>query len=172
MKYWVVGGVVVLCAGVGAGLWLAKAEPRHTSNLVLPPPAVTPPPRPAALAVLTDVVEVANLEPLLDPRTKDAGGVPFDAAPITMPVSAPNAPAQIPPAADEPAVAPMPREAEAALPPFDPSRACWYGGERLPRQIGGGLSEGELLHLLRDTLWRLQPRAVPGGVVVGYGVFF
>jgi hypothetical protein len=171
MNRWVVAGVAVLCAGVAVGLWLAKAGPRRQAgNLELPPSA--PPPAPPTPVVLADVVEVANLEPLLDPRAKDTEGAPFDADPTTVPISTPNVPDHIPPATDEPAVAPMPREVTVELPLFDPSRACWYGEHRLPRQIGGGMSPDEMLRQLRDTLWRLRPRVVPGGVDVGFGVFF
>jgi hypothetical protein len=123
--------------------------------------------------VLPAVVEVANLESLLDPREKDASGVPFDADPAaTTPITAPNVPGHIPPAADMPDLAPMPHEVSVAAPVFDPSRACWYGDDRLPRQIGGGLTQEELLRQLRDTLWQLRPRVIPGGMDVGIGYFF
>ena len=110
MKRWVFAGVAVLCAGVGVGLWLAKTELRQSAGNLVLPPAVTPP-APPAPAVLADVVEVANLESLLEPRAGDVGGTPFDADPTTAPVSGTDAPGHIPPAIDAPAVAPMPREA-------------------------------------------------------------
>ena len=177
MKRWIVAGVGVLCAGACAGLWLARSEPNPTASRPAAPIVAEPatPAAPAPAVVLAEVVEVADLELLLDPRSKGGGGTPFDAdVPAAVPVSAPAAPPVIPPAAhDEPAadVAAMPHEVSAA-PPLDPSRACWYGGDRLPRQVGGGLTHDEMLRQLRDTLWRLRPRHVPSGVDVGVGVYF
>jgi hypothetical protein len=115
--------------------------------------------------VLTNVVELTDLDPLLDPPAKPVTGVPFDANPSEFPASVPSAP-PIPPAAEGPAIAPMPREAKAT----DPIRSFWYGDHRLPRQIGGGLSEPELLHEIREFHERNRPQW--GGRQIGIGYFF
>ena len=177
MRLWIIGGLAVLCAGVGVGLWVAKTEPREPARRPENPPvAVTPPAAPAAAVVLGDVVEVADLDPLLDPPAKNAGGTPFDAdPPATVPVSAPAAPERSPLATDEEAgaeVAPMPRERTSARPVVDPSRACWYGEHRLPHQIGGGISQDEILRRLNDVQFRNRTRVIPGGVDVGVGFYF
>jgi hypothetical protein len=100
MKRWIVGGVAVLCAGAGVGFWLAKTEPRDNAGRPELPPVVVSVPTPAAV-VLADVVEVADLDALLDPRAKDTGGAPFETdPPATVPVSTPTTPERIPPAID------------------------------------------------------------------------
>ena len=102
MKRWIVGGLVAACAGVAVGLWLAQGETGKPANRPEPPPvAVAPPAVPPAPVVLADVVDVANLDPLLDPPAKDATGTSFDAdPPATVPVSTPVVPDRIPPAVD------------------------------------------------------------------------
>jgi hypothetical protein len=177
MKHWIAVGLAVACAGVGVGLWLAPGEAGKPAKGPAPAPvAVAPPAAPKTPVVLTEVIDVADLDPLLDPREPAATGEPFDAdPPAAVPVSAPVAPERIPPAADdEPVgaeVAPMPRETMSARPVVDPSRACWYGEHRLPHQIGGGLSEDELLRRLNNFQHRNRPRIAPG-VDVGVGIYF
>jgi hypothetical protein len=102
MKRWIVGGLAATCAGIGVGLWLARGETGKPANDSAPPPvAVAPPAVQPAPVVLADVVDVADLDPLLDPPAKDATGMPFDAdPPATVPVSTPVVPALIPPAVD------------------------------------------------------------------------
>jgi hypothetical protein len=103
MKNWVVGGLAVACAGVAVSLWLAQKETPQPAGQPEPPPvaAAAPAAPPAPPVVLADVVEVADLDPLLDPRTPGAGGEPVDPdAPAAVPVSTPVAPDRIPPAVD------------------------------------------------------------------------
>ncbi|WP_439624835.1 hypothetical protein [Gemmata sp.] len=45
--------------------------------------------------LLADVIELTDLDPLLDPPVRAAGGVPFDAEPV-VPVQAVQAPERIP----------------------------------------------------------------------------
>jgi hypothetical protein len=49
--------------------------------------------------VLPEVIELADLDPPLDPPAKAVVGAPFDAAP-GVPASAASAPERIPPAVD------------------------------------------------------------------------
>lgn len=46
-------------------------------------------------ALLADVIELTDLDPLLDPPARPVGGVPFDAEPV-VPVQAVQAPERIP----------------------------------------------------------------------------
>jgi len=99
MKRWLIGALVGACLGVAAYLAVVK---KHTP---VPGTAaragVHAPGSPsAAPVVLGRVVEVADLDPLLDPPAKPAAGVPFDADPAAVPASAPTAPDRIPPAVD------------------------------------------------------------------------
>ena len=99
MKSWIIGGLVGACLGVGAYLALTK----KSAPPVEPPPApavAAAPAPPATPVVLVNVVEVADLDPLLDPPAKPVTGVPFDGEAVTIPVSAPAAPERIPPAVD------------------------------------------------------------------------
>jgi hypothetical protein len=101
MNRWIVGGLAVTCAGVAVGLWLAQRETPKPAGRPEPPVAVAPPATPPVPVVLVDVIEVADLDPLLDPRAKDATGEPFDAdPPVAVPVSTPVVPDRIPPAVD------------------------------------------------------------------------
>src|SRR5690242_14684681 len=77
MKNWIVGGLAVACAGVAVGLWLARKETSEPAARPEPPPvaaAIPPAKPPAPPAVLADVVEVADLDPLLDPPSAGAAG--------------------------------------------------------------------------------------------------
>ena len=110
MKTWIVGALVG--AGVGVLLYLvlsqnsAPSQESRQETPPLPPPA---PVAPAAPVMLADVVEVTEIDHLLDPPARSENGVPFDGAPATVPVSIPAEPDRIPPAADGPELAPMPR---------------------------------------------------------------
>jgi hypothetical protein len=98
MKRWLIGALVGACVGVAAYLAVAKKNsPAPAGSSEAPTRAVAPP---AAPVVLGRVVEVADLDPLLDPPAKPAAGVPFDTDPATTPVSTPAAPDRIPPAVD------------------------------------------------------------------------
>lgn len=102
MKNWVIGGLVAACAGVGIYL-VTKADAPTPVSAPQPEPAkVAAPPLaiPRTAVVLTEVVEVANLDPLLDPPAKLPTGVPFDAEPVTVPVAVAPVPTLIPPAVD------------------------------------------------------------------------
>jgi hypothetical protein len=100
MKLLMIGGLSSACIAVS--IYLATREmnaPAPAKAPETPPVAVAPPATPPAPVVLANVVEVADLDPLLDPPAKTVTGVPFDADPV-VPVSAPTAPDRIPPAVD------------------------------------------------------------------------
>jgi hypothetical protein len=110
MKSWIVGALVGACVGVVLYLVLSqKAAPSQESRYEPPAPPPPAPAAPVAPVVLADVVEVTDIDHLLDPPAKPLSGVPFDGAPTTEPVSIPAGPKRIPPAADGPELAPMPR---------------------------------------------------------------
>jgi hypothetical protein len=99
MKRWTIGGLVAACAGLGLYLMTAKQHLPAEAPPEPPPArvAVTPP---AAPVVLSEVVEVADLDPLLDPQVKPAGGAAFDPEPEVAAPAFNFAPARIPPAVD------------------------------------------------------------------------
>lgn len=101
MKNWVIGGLVAACAGLGMYLVTKTDAPAPVSapKPEAPQVAAVEPTIPRA-AVLAEVVEVANLDPLLDPPAKLPTGVPFDAEPATVPVTTAPVPTLIPPAVD------------------------------------------------------------------------
>lgn len=110
--------VVGLAVGLAYLVWVHKPQPTPPARHDAPVKAVepTPPPAPATLAAVVDVLDI---DPLLDPPA-----APFDAAPtgpvvtavggdpVPQPVRPSSAVVPIPPADDEPGrveVAPMPR---------------------------------------------------------------
>lgn len=100
MQRWTIGGLAVACAGCGVYLLVAKPEapaPAAPPEVVVAPPAPSAPPPPAVLA---EVVEMTDLDPLLDPPTRADAGTPFDADPPAPTAAAAPAPAVIPPAVD------------------------------------------------------------------------
>jgi hypothetical protein len=128
MRNWVIGGCVVAIVVVAAVVFTpSKAKPPAPPALKPPatapaPVAMTPPP--TEPAVLTEVVDVTDIDPLLDPPAiplADPGpSVPMlTAVGYEVPAPRPAEPTvpvvPIPPAAeDEPegrSIAPMPREA-------------------------------------------------------------
>jgi hypothetical protein len=108
MKTWLAGALVGACVGVVIYLLLSSksAPPAETRHTPLPQPA-TAPASPAAPVVLTEVVEVTDIDHLLDPPARPDIGVPFDEVTRTSLDLA--EPARIPPATDGPELAPMPR---------------------------------------------------------------
>jgi hypothetical protein len=112
MKHWKLGALVGACVGVAVYLLAThKPEAVRIDEPVAAVARETVPPAPAAPVVLARVVEVIDLDPLLDPAPRPDSGVPFEEESPTVPVSAPGAPAFIPPAGDAtPITAPMPRE--------------------------------------------------------------
>jgi hypothetical protein len=112
MKTWALGALAGACVGVVIYLVLAKKPAPPAETRIEAPPtapstaARTPQAQPL---VLSAVVEVTDIDHLLDPPTKDDTGLPFDEPPATIPVSAPAGVNRIPPAADGPELAPMPR---------------------------------------------------------------
>lgn len=115
---------------------------------------------PAEPVVLADVVEVTDTEPLLDARPKEtaAAGVPFDPQVVPASFTAPAAVPPIPAAVDDPVA--------------DPGRVMWYGGHRLPKQIGGGLPPEVLAREVYELLRRPSNLYVPSGVNCGVGYYF
>src|SRR5262245_24778838 len=117
MNRWTLGGVVAVCVAFGVYFVVAKREPAAPpagQPVVAARPPV-PPAAPPAPVVLAEVIDVANIDPLLDPPARPVTGAPFDADPPAAPLAAP-ASIFIPPAVDDalPEIAPMPREAIAA----------------------------------------------------------
>lgn len=153
MTRWAVGGTVLLAAAAVAWYGVPQTGPEVVVNApVTPAPAPTVPPPPAAPAPLARVVDVADIDPLLDPPTTPAAGV-TPTGPVLIavgyeePAPTPAAAGEvtpIPPAVedgdgnadgdedDRVDVAPTPREVlpPAALlvpTPAELVRAGWYG---------------------------------------------
>jgi hypothetical protein len=103
MKNRIIIGLLAACIGV----WIYLASTKQAASVAVAvqeaasapatPPASAAPPAPVVLA---EVVEVIDIDPLLDPPARPMAGVPFDAEPESAPISAPAAPARIPPAVD------------------------------------------------------------------------
>ncbi len=99
-------------------------------------------PQPDEPVVLSNVVEVTNVDPLLDSLPGQPAGVPFDPTEPLEPQTPVNA---IPPAAEEGAntlseVAPMPHEANERQ-PLDAPRVAWYGDQVIHQQLYDWLSK-------------------------------
>jgi hypothetical protein len=107
MTRWAVGGTVLLAAAaVVAWYGVQQTGPEVVVNAPVtpaPPPAVPPPP--AAPAPLARVVDVADIDPLLDPPTTPAAGV------------TPTGPILIAVGYEEPAPAPAPAGDVTPIPP-------------------------------------------------------
>jgi hypothetical protein len=117
---------------------------------------------PAEPVVLSEVVDVTNLDPLLEPRVAEPTGLPFDTtAPSELSIPVREL-APIPHAADE-------SEESGAVPKVDPNRAVWYGAERLPRQLS---------EFPPQEVWRphgqgwIRSHVDPVRGTVGIGYFF
>jgi hypothetical protein len=114
MKTWLVGALAGACAGVALYLALSQElapPPGETRQApAVPEPTVVSPAHPPAPIVLREVVEVTDIDHLLDPPASSNSGVPFDDAGATIPVAVPVGPEVIPLAADDPVLAPAPRE--------------------------------------------------------------
>lgn len=97
MKRFTTGAMVWTFVGVVAYFSLVKkdaptpARPQQPKQVTVAPPASPPPP-----ALLADVIELTDLDPLLDPPIRPVGGVPFDAEPVIPAIPAPT-PDRIPP---------------------------------------------------------------------------
>ena len=101
MKRFMTGAAVWTFVGIVAYVSLTK-EPASPARPVISsvPTAVVlseNPPRPPAL--LADVVQLTDLEPLLDPPVRPVSGTPFDPEAVFPAVVAPP-PERIPPAID------------------------------------------------------------------------
>ena len=103
MKSGIIAGLLAACIAISVYLMWGEKPASPPVAQVEPPPALASspaPPVPPAPLVLSEVVEVTDLNPLLDPPAKSESGVPFDAEPASAPVSTPVAPPRIPPAVD------------------------------------------------------------------------
>jgi hypothetical protein len=108
MRTWVLGALVGACVGVTIYLVLKKPLPKPVAEQTSSA-AVATLPAPVEPVVLAQVVDVADIDHLLDPPARAETGVPFDTEPATQPVTPPPTTGRIPPAVDEPEIAPMPR---------------------------------------------------------------
>jgi hypothetical protein len=155
MKRLLMGGLFSVCAGVGAYLMVSMKEMPPPAGNVLQPPTVAelPSPIPPAPVVLAQVVEITDLDPLLDPSAKSPTGSPFDADVVSLPLTAPTAPAvpdRIPPAAED-----VPGEPGAS---FQPKRSVeevtigWYGSHQLPGQLVSTQFEIQAKSLPQDSI--------------------
>lgn len=99
MKRWMLGGFIGAFVGVSIYLYMTK-KPATQPVPAQTAPAATKPVTTVEPVVLAQVVDVLDLDPLLDPPAKVTMGVPFDADPVTVPVSVPAAQDRIPPAVD------------------------------------------------------------------------
>jgi hypothetical protein len=168
MKRWIIGWVVGACVGVGVYLLVTRKPAAAPTNLPDAPAVAVAPATPAAPVVLAEVVEVTDLDPLLDPPAKPVVGAPFDAEPATVPVSVPNAPQRIPPAVNEPEIAPMPREVDG----IGAIRAFWYGPAKLPWQLGCWDIHTFITEFLYSNSQHSSPVMIPRGFWVGVGYFY
>lgn len=98
MRYSAIGWLGVACVGAGAYFLSQLSSPDAPAPAVqVPAPPADPAPLPPA--VLAEVVELTDLDPLLDPPAKLDTGAPFDPDPAVVPASGP-APDRIPFAVD------------------------------------------------------------------------
>ena len=100
MKNGMIAGLLIACIGFGMHL-ISQKQPDPTPVATLDSPAApAAPASPSSPAVLGQVIEVTDIDPLLDPPAKPITGTPFDTDPEAVRVSAPSAPDRIPPAVD------------------------------------------------------------------------
>jgi hypothetical protein len=97
MKHWTIGSLVGACIGVS--LYLVATQKPAPAPVIHQEAAATPTTPQSLPIVLTQVVEVTDIDSLLDPPARPVTGLPFDSEPTT-PVSASPAPERIPPARD------------------------------------------------------------------------
>lgn len=109
MKRWAIGGAAVLAAAAAVG-WYGSARrgPEIVVNAPVTPEPAPPVPAPAEPVMLARVVDVADIDPLLDPpvipAAEGAPGPVLIAVGYDEPAAAPVAPAApaapIPPAVE------------------------------------------------------------------------
>jgi hypothetical protein len=111
MKHWVVGGLLAAAAGSGVYLVTMKKEAPAPAAPPEDPAVAVAAPAPLAPAVLPEVVEVTDIDPLLDPPAPVDEPAPaagpiltaLDPSPEPAPAHDPgSAPPVIPPALDIP----------------------------------------------------------------------
>jgi len=98
MKRFMTGAMVWAFVGTVAYFSFSSKDSPKTVQAPKPASAVvaaTTPGQPAPPALLSEVIEVTNLEPLLDPPVRPVGGVPFDMEAV-VPATLIPAPALIP----------------------------------------------------------------------------
>jgi hypothetical protein len=101
MKRFMNGAAVWTFVGIVAYVALRK-EPAPAPQPIttgIPTAVVLSDDPPAPPALLPDVVQLADLDPLLDPPVRAVGGTPFDPEAVFPAVAAPT-PDRIPPAID------------------------------------------------------------------------
>jgi hypothetical protein len=105
MKRWFVGCVVGMVAGIGAYLLVSQKQSTPAQKDLGPPTTAAPTePKAPSPVVLAQVIEMADIDPLLDPPAKLPTGAPFDEEATSMPVTAPTKPTvpdRIPPAVED-----------------------------------------------------------------------
>jgi hypothetical protein len=111
MNRWLVGFIVGMFACAAGFLavtrhFVSQHQPQPTEDAVESTAATAPsPPEPPEPIVLAQVIDTADIDPLLDPPEKPITGVPFELDARTTPNSAPmptqDVPARIPPAIED-----------------------------------------------------------------------
>ena len=96
MRKWLLIGGAGVVVGYVAVYFALDVKPAPEPETEPPVAAIAP----AEPIVLADVVEVTNLDPLLEPRSAEPPGVPFDSAEPSELRAPVGAPVPIPSAAD------------------------------------------------------------------------
>jgi hypothetical protein len=137
MKRWFIGCLVGMVAGIGAYLLVSQKQLPPVEKDLGPPTAGAPTePTVPSPVVLAQVIEMADIDPLLDPPAKLPTGAPFDEEAASTPATAPTKPTvpdHIPPAVEDASeiseLSYQPKGTLEAIP------LNWYGSGRLPRQL-------------------------------------
>jgi len=96
MNRFVTGAVVWAFVGVVGYFALTRTDrPKPEAAPEVATSTVPPASPPAPPALLADVIELTDLDPLLDPPIRPVGGVPFDTEPVIPAAVAPT-PERIP----------------------------------------------------------------------------
>jgi hypothetical protein len=106
MNRWLMGGIVAVLASLTGFLIASRHQTPQLNESAIEPSTVAAPisPKPPEPVILAQVVETADIDPLLDPPAKAITGVPFDADVTLKQGTSPTEsaiPERIPPAVEE-----------------------------------------------------------------------